>query len=36
MGADRNTVTLQFLNQSNGTYFGNTDPAMILVEEIAP
>lgn len=36
MGTDRNTVTLQFLNISGATYFGSTDPAMILVEEIAP
>lgn len=33
MGTDRNTVTFQFLNASGATYFGSTDPGMILVEE---
>lgn len=35
MGTDRNTVTFQFLNASSATYFGSTDPGMILVEEYA-
>ena len=34
-GTDRNTVTFRFLSTPN-IYFGTTDPAIMLVEEIAP
>jgi hypothetical protein len=35
-GTDRNTVTFRMLSAGGGLFYGTTDPALIVVEEIAP